>query len=334
MEAMDWLLQTDSPGVRYLALRDLCALPPDNRELVAARAAAHAAGPIATILDEMHPDGYWVKPGPGYGPKYRSTVWSVIALAQLGASTAEDPRIAQACACLLDESLTPNGQFAYNGAPSGTFDCLQGNLCAALIELGCSDPRLALAFEWMARTVTGEGLAPASDRHAPLRYYAYKCGPGFACGANAGQPCAWGATKVMLAFGRLPGEQRTPLVERAIARGVDFLFDGDPATAGYPSPSTGKPNRSWWKFGFPVFYVTDILQIVEALASLGHGRDPRLANALALICSKQDADGRWALEYDYAGKQWADFGPKRQPNKWVTLRALRVMRVAPSLATA
>lgn len=34
------------------------------------------------------------------------------------------------------------------------------------------------------------------------------------------------------------------------------------------------------------------------------------------------------LDHDYIGKTWVDFGPKRQPNKWVTLRALRVLKSA------
>jgi hypothetical protein len=55
----------------------------------------------------------------------------------------------------------------------------------------------------MARTVAGEGLAPLADKKAPLRYYAGKCGPLFACGANNGFPCAWGEAIVMLAFGKL-----------------------------------------------------------------------------------------------------------------------------------
>jgi hypothetical protein len=322
---LEWLLDPASPGVRYLALRDLLGLPPDDPELAAAQKVAHANGPIAAILAEMHPDGYWSKPGPGYNPKYFSTVWSLITLAQLGASIALDGRIARACACLLDASLTPRGQFTVNGAPSGTIDCLQGNLCAALVALGYEDRRLDLAFEWMARSVTGEGVAPAVERDAPLRYYAYKCGPTFACGANGRLPCGWGATKVMLAFGGWLRQRRTPLVERAIRQGVDFLFSTDPAGADYPS-TTGKPSSSWRKFGFPVFYVTDILQVVEALVALGYGGDPRLANALDLIRRKQDEQGRWALEYDYAGKTWVDFGPKKQPNPWVTLRARRVLK--------
>jgi hypothetical protein len=239
-----------------------------------------------------------------------------------------DRRIATAISYVLDHSLTRYGQFTATGSPSGTIDCLQGNLCCSLFDLGCDDPRLDKAYEYMARSVTGEGIAPATDKNAPLRYYAGKGGPVFACSGTYQKPCAWGAVDVMLAFGRLPGAKRTPLINRAIKRGVDFFFSVDPATAAYPLgfPATsGKPSGNWWKFGFPSFYVSDILQIAEALTRLGYGKDSRLANTLKLIREKQDSAGRWALEYDYAGKTWVDFGPKKQPNKWVTLRALRVL---------
>jgi hypothetical protein len=250
----------------------------------------------------------------------------VILLAQLGASLENDERAAKACAYLLDHTLTDRGQFTISGAPSGTVDCLQGNLAWALLEIGYGDPRLETAFDWMARTVTGEGIASSKDRQAPVRYYAGKCGPTFACGANNKLPCAWGAVKVMLALGRWPKHRRTPVIERAIQHGVDFLFSVDPAEATYPSGFSDKPSRNWWKFGFPVFYVTDLLQIVEALVALGYADDPRLSRAFALIREKQNQNGRWALDYHYTGKTWGDFGTKKQPNKWVTLRALRVLK--------
>jgi hypothetical protein len=161
-----------------------------------------------------------------------------------------------------------------------------------------------------------------------LRYYSGNCGQGFQCGANNKQPCAWGAAKVMLAFSKLPSDKRTPLIEKAIQQGVEFLFSVNPADATYPSGWNEKPSGNWWKFGFPVFYVTDILQIAEALVNLGYGQDPRLARTMALIREKGEPDNRWSLDYDYAGKTWVDFGPKKQPNKWVTLRALRVLRMA------
>jgi len=323
-KAIEWLLEPGDPDVRHLALRDLTGA--SAAALATARRAAHAGGPIGTVLENMFAEGYWKQAGPGYNPKYRSTVWSVTLLAQLGASIEGDRRIGTACEYVLSHALTHDGPFSVNGLPSGTVDCLQGNLCAALLDLGVDAGRLAGAFDWMARTVTGEGIAPLSEKSARLRYYAGKCGPNFACGANNKMPCAWGAVKVMLAFGKLPASQRTPLMERAIASGVDFLFSVDPADATYPSGYALKPSGNWWKFGFPVFYVTDLLQNVEALVSLGYGKDKRLARALAVIEDKQDADGRWPLEYDYTGKMWVDFGAKKQPNKWVTLRALRVLK--------
>ncbi len=324
-KVLNWLLEEDDPAVRYVALRDLMGCPPEDGELAAARAAAHRRGTIPAILDHMESEGYWVEAGPGYYPKYKSTVWSTLLLAQVGASAREDRRVAKACAYLLEHALTPGGQFTVSGAPSGTADCLQGNLCAALLDLGWDDPRLGKAFEWMARSVTGEGIAPASELKAPVRYYAGKCGPVFACGSNNKLPCAWGGVKVMVAFGKWPRERRTPEIERAIQKGVDFLLSVDPAQAAYPSGYGDKPSGNWWKFGFPVFYVTDLLQTVEALTALGYGRDPRLAHALKLIREKQDHQGRWLLEYDYKGKTWVEFGANKQPNKWVTLRALRVL---------
>ncbi len=325
-DSLPWLLEPENPGVRYLALRDLLDLSPDDRELKSARKAAHKEGPIATVLSKMNKEGYWVKPGPGYNPKYSSTVWSMILLAQLGASVSEDKRIEQACKYLLDH-MAEGGQFTTttSGAPSGTVDCLQGNLLWSLMELGHGDPRMDKAYEWMARTVTGDGIAPLEDKDAPVRYYAYKCGPVFACGVNNKLPCAWGGVKVMLAFSKLPAKQRTPLIKKATQQGIDFFFSVDPATAKYPALAD-KPSSNWWKFGFPVFYVTDILQIAEALVELGYGNDPRVGNAMNIIREKQDSEGRWSLEYDYTGKTWIDFGKKKQPNKWVTLRALRVLK--------
>jgi hypothetical protein len=240
----------------------------------------------------------------------------------------QDKRIERACAYYLDHAFAVDGQIGGSGSPGSTADCLQGNMLWALVAMGFGDPRLDKAYEWMARTVTGEGIAPATSRDTKVRYYAGKCGPLFACGANNKLSCAWGGAKVMQAFSVLPEKKRTPLIRRAIKQGAGFLLDVDPATGGYPSGYASKPSGNWWKFGFPVFYVTDILQIAEAMVGLGYGGDRRMANTLRLIRGKQDEQGRWPLEYDYAGKTWAEFGKKKEPNPWVTLRALRVLKAA------
>lgn len=327
-DSLLWLLESEDPAVRHLAMRDLLDLPAGDKKLTAARKLAHREGPIAHVLSKMNEDGWWGRPGTGYGPKYKSTVWALILLAQLGASAKEDKRIKRACKYYLDEALNPGGQISAmtNKAPSGTIDCLQGNMLNALMELGYEDKRMDAAYEWMARTTTGEGVAPMKDKKAEFRYYANKCGPNFACSANNRLPCAWGGVKVLLALSRVPVEKRSDLIQKAIRAGVDFFFAVDPSTADYPNGSAEKPSGNWWKFGFPVFYVTDILQIAEALTALGFIKDKRLANTLELIRSKQDEDGRWPLEYNYDGKTWLRFGRMKEPNPWVTLRALRVLK--------
>lgn len=88
-----WLLEDCDPGVRYLALRDVLSLPTDDPDLRQAAKTAHTKGPIRTYLDAMAPEDYWSEPGPGYLPKYFSTVWALIALAQLGAAARYDERI-------------------------------------------------------------------------------------------------------------------------------------------------------------------------------------------------------------------------------------------------
>jgi hypothetical protein len=326
IETVDWLLEPQDAGVRYLALRDLLHRGPDDPELMAAAKDAHQSEPIQTVLDAMQPEGYWEKPGPGYGPKYKSTVWAVTLLAQLGANVAYDERVQTACEYVLEHSLTDDGRFTYNERPYGTFDCLQGNLCWALLSLGCRDNRIMEAIDWAARSQTGDGIAPVGDRKAPLHYTVYKCGPRFACAANGRFPCAWGSVKILLALGMVPQAERSEIVNEAIELGINFLLSVDPATAAYPTTDGKAPNRSWWKFGFPVFYITDVLQLAEMFASLGLKNDERVSHLVDQILSKRDSQGRWLMEYAYGSKTWGSYGRMKQPNKWVTLRALRAMQ--------
>ena len=108
---ISWLLEADNPGVRYLTQRDLLNLSENDPELIKARTLAHRQGPIPVILGAMNPDGWWVEPGPGYNPKYRSTVWAIILLSQLGASIDMDDRIQSGCQYVLDHALTDSGIF-------------------------------------------------------------------------------------------------------------------------------------------------------------------------------------------------------------------------------
>jgi hypothetical protein len=188
-----------------------------------------------------------------------------------------------------------------------------------LLRLGyAADPRVQAALEWQARAITGE---------APIQYYpSGTSGPGFACCINLGQPCGWGAVKALKALLAVPPKQRSPLVQRSLEVGAEFLLSRNPAVADYAY--TGRVSSTWFKFGFPLSYWSDVLEITMVLTELGYGRDPQLTEARQLILSKQDSRGRWKLGNSLNGKMWIDIEARGKPSKWVTLRVLRLLRAS------
>lgn len=319
-DPLPWLCEPDpaNPGVRYFALRDLLDRPADDPGVLEAQAAIMLDGLVPAILAAQHPDGYWERPGSAYG-KYRSTLWQIMFLSDLGADP-NDARVRLGCDYLLRHSVASNGGFAFftkTPNPSGVVHCLNGNVLAALIRLGWLEhPRVQQALEWQARAITGE---------APIQYMpSGTSGPEFACAINQQQPCAWGATKAMRALLAVPPGRRAQIVRRALERGAQFLLRYDLARATYPY--TKKVSAAWFKLGFPLSYWSDILETLAALVALGYGQDPRLAQATDWLLSKQDARGRWKLEHGLNGKMWVDIEHHGKPSKWITLRALRVVK--------
>ena len=335
---MGWLLAEDTPAVRHVALRDLCDRPPDDLALCRARVAAMDVDPISAILAAQHSDGWWSKPGVGYAPKYRATAWQIIFLDQLGADP-DDERVRAGCRYILDHAASPGGGFGHASRnassappPSAVLNCINGNLLGALVGLGwLDDPRVRQAIAWQAGSITG---SVAGSVTGTVTYHrSGTSGPGFACGYNDGQPCAWGAIKALAGLVRVPAGRRDAAVTAALDAGAAFLLSRDPAVADYPmGHGNTRPSTSWFKLGFPSGYVADVLQNLEVLVALGYGRDSRLAPALDWVLSKQDnATGRWRNEYAYNGKTWIDIERQGQPSRWVTLRVCRLLkRVAQS----
>ncbi len=325
-DPLPWLLEPNNPAVRQQTLLHLLDRPPDDPEVAEARSAAMSAEPIRSILAAQQPAGFWEKPGPGYATKYRGTVWQVLFLDELGADP-RHPQVRAGAEYVLAHSQTSSGGFGASGVesvtpppPSAALHCLNGNLLRALLGFGYfDDPRVQRSIDWQARSITGEGFS--------AYYRSGSCGPDFACAANEGLPCAWGAVKALLALARIPAERRAPHVQRAVDRAADFLLSRDPVVADYPMGyGNAKPNASWWKLGFPHGYVAEVLENLEALVAAGRAGDPRLRPALDWLLSQQDAEGRWPNRYAYHGKTWIDFEKQGAPSKWVTLRACKVLR--------
>jgi len=162
-DSLAWLVELDetNPGVEYFARRDLLNRSETDPEINRARQKVMTSGPVPVILSAQAPAGYWVKPGGGYTPSYRSTVWQILFLAELGADPV-DERVRRGCDYLLSHAIAVNGAFSMSPrpVPSGVVHCLNGDLVQALLHLGYSaDPRLQAAIDWQARAITGERVA-------------------------------------------------------------------------------------------------------------------------------------------------------------------------------
>ena len=353
-DSVPWLLENDrsQPAIRYYTLRDILGRDENDSEVKAAKAAIMTSGPVPVILAAQHPEGYW-----GKRPRYTGTLPAIVYMAQFGADGA-DPRIHAGCEILLSRYIDNGGGLrglSLKGTPSDFNYCTAGIMGAALIDFGwLNDQRLQTAMEWLAQAITGEGVADASSRDTNKGdYKSRNSSPPFACShRNANLPCAWGAIKAMIALNKVPPAQRTKNMQEAIKRGVDFLLSHDPAVADYPFGRGERPSSTWFKFYYPLYSEADVLQNLEVLVALGQAENPKLANAFDLVISKQNQQGRWLLERTYkdladtqekkvfywyhnslrlyiTGKELADIQEKKgQPSKWVTLRALRVLKAA------
>jgi hypothetical protein len=90
-------------------------------------------------------------------------------------------------------------------------------------------------------------------------------------------------------------------------------------------------------FSFPTGWHYDALRGLEYLRDAGVKPDARVAEAIELVRSKPDGDGRWPLEHLHQSEMVnarlrdLDFGMDERegrPSRWNTLRALRVLRWA------
>ncbi|MHB1295957.1 MAG: nitrogen fixation protein NifH [Anaerolineae bacterium] len=313
-----WLLGEDNPSVRYFTLKHLLERSEDDPQVQAARRAIVHSAPVRAILAAQNPEGYWAKPGAGWAPYCTSTIWQILFLAELGADRANQ-QVRLGCEYLMEHAQAKHGGLsaAPNAAPSGAVHCHNGNMIWALVMLGYDqDERVQRAVEWLAGAITGDSFDWWYASSVP--------GPGLRCAQNMKQPCAWGAVKALRALTTLPADWRTTSVCKATDRTAGFLLSYDLAKADYPH--TERVSGNWFRFGFPLSYTSDILEALLALSQAGYGHDLRLRNAMALVSSKRDRDQRWVMERSLNSKMWADVEMRNQPSKWLTLRALVVLK--------
>lgn len=113
-------------------------------------------------------------------------------------------------------------------------------------------------------------------------------------------------------------------VAEARLRGQEYLLE----RRLFRRKSTGGViDAAWTSFAFPTWWRYDVLRGLDYLRRAGVAPDARVSEAIDLVASKRDRDGRWPLDIRHPGTMpvETDEGEGR-PSRWNTLRALRVLR--------
>jgi len=301
-----WLLDAQTPSIRYLTLRHLLRLPESDPKVQEARLAMKTSGPIPAILGGQTRIGSWANENSYYTPKFTSTHWSMLLLTELGAD-GKDPHLRRGALFMLGETWDMLQERLELKTHSWT--CLWANMLRYTLHCRLDDdPRLRAILEALVFDATKAE---------------------WTCEYNDDRPCAWGAARTLWGLAALPEHLRTPEVESAIQSGLTFLLDEHKLIkANYPHPKGGKTHNLWFRLNFPLFYQADILFVLRTLANLGQLNHPGAQPALEWLRERRMKNGRWRGASPFRKRTWVVLGDQQETSRWVTLQAARVLRAS------
>ncbi|MBU7014539.1 MAG: nitrogen fixation protein NifH [Theionarchaea archaeon] len=312
----EWLLEEENPSVRYWTLRDIYGKDENDPDVRLAREQIMESYPVTEILKNQQPGGFWVAKEDPYLPKYRATHHQLLILSELGASPSEE--IQNTVDLLFEIYQYDSGRFDWKvlktarGRSSSLIDgeCLTGNIVRALIHFGyLHHERTQKALQFLVRV---------HETGWPCRAYPIDRKKVFP------ENCYMGGVKPLIALSMVPEEERTAEMKEIIEKEVEIYLENEIFMYLKDERGRRKPKPGWTRFGFPLFYQSDALEVLDVLTKLGV-RDERMQKAVDLVLSKQSENGRWNLENTFNGKMWVDIEEKGRQSKWITLKAVRVL---------
>jgi hypothetical protein len=125
----------------------------------------------------------------------------------------------------------------------------------------------------------------------------------------------------LFAFERATGGSAE--VRQARRSGEEYLLE----RSLFRRKSTGEiVNQAYLDFAFPYYWHYDVLRALDYFRQSGADPDPRMAEAVEIVRSKRQPDGRWLLDRVHPGRVHFAFDDGvGKPSRWNTLRALRVL---------
>jgi hypothetical protein len=312
---IQWLLEQNQPAARYHTLVDLLERKEDDPEVRAAHSRIARVGWANDQLRAQGSKGFWEAREPKtveewvdflYYPKFLSTNWRALVLSDLGVD-ATNPRIKKLANLIFEYKLRRGSPFNFFYEEA----CISANTARMMTRFGyAEDLRVQKLFDWLLEDQREDG--------------------GWNC--SQGTPGTLDAWEPLAAFAALPKAMRSPKMEEAISRGAEFYLERKLF-------EEGRPYAPWLRLHYPNHYFYDILVGLDVLTQLGFGGDRRLRPALKILREKRRGDGSWLMERSQPDTApAANVRPKEakitplvierpgRPSKWITLRALRVLK--------
>jgi hypothetical protein len=300
-ETVAWLLESQTPSIRYLTLTKLLGKPETDKDVSATRRLISSSLPAKKILEAQNPDGSWVQPRHIYSPKYRSSHWTMLLLTEL----AVDPQ---------EEVMRRGSDFMqtwvqgempqYLRRTEAGFGCFWGNWLRYQLYCGKGDEQFTqLVIDFVCNDLEDKGQ----------------------CRYNSELACAWSVARGLFGLSLIPENKRDNKIQHAIQTGIRFLLeDHDLVKADYPSDN--KPHELWDKLSFPIFYHSDKLFILRVLKELHAIDHPKAREALEWLMDKRGKNGTWRGGSPFASRTRPFLVKPDMVDRWITLQAMEVLQ--------
>lgn len=304
---IQWLLDSD-PSIRWQVMADLIDATPNEIAAERARVATEGAG--ARLLALQGADGRWG--GAAWNRGWNSTMHVLMFLRDLGL----DPKSAQArrAVALVHDHVTWKG--------CGPQKCDSNRFFVGEVE-PCINGQVATVGAYFGQDVQGV-IDRLLGEQLP--------DGGWNCEAENGSTRSSFNTTICVLEALLEHELSagsSPEVTAARLRGQEYLLERHlfrRRSTGEVIERDRKSNAAWSRFAFPTWWHYDVLRGLEYMRRAGVVPEMRAAEAINLVESKRDGEGRWTLEVRHSGVMPVEIDEgEGQPSRWNTLRALRVL---------
>jgi hypothetical protein len=297
MTVENWLLDSD-PAIRWQIMRDLLGKPADAVAAERARVAREGWG--AQLLALQRPDGHW-------GDDLSNPEWITFLALFLLRDLGLDPSGHEAHRAIarVRDNLTWHwwGKRFFDGEVE---PCINGRVLAVGAYFGQDS-------DGLVDRLLGEQMADG----------------GWNCEQENGSTRGSFHSTINVLEGLLEHQRSggaTADVTAARERGHEYLLERRMLRR----RATGEViDPEFLQLSYPITYHYDVLRGLDYLRAAGVAPDERTAEAIEVVASKRDAAGRWPLEIQHDDDLQFEMGEaKDQPSRWITLRALRVLRWA------